>query len=185
MEQTEILRYVVEVLEKLQVPYMLVGSISSAVYGEPRMTLDIDVVVQLVPDEIEHLCEAFPPEEYYVSQEAALDALAHEGQFNVIHASSGNKVDFMVARSDAWGVEQLCRRVRLELLPGLHGYVASPEDVIIGKMLYYRDGGSEKHLRDIVGILKTGPQEVDKDYVRKWAGVLGLSDIWEITVARL
>lgn len=149
MEQTDVLRYVIEVLEEMGATYMLVGSFSSAVYGEPRMTRDIDVVVQLAPDQVERLCEAFPPEDYYVSREAALEALAHEGQFNVIHATSGNKIDFMIARGDAWGVEQLRRRVRLELLPGMRGFVASPEDVIIGKMVYYREGGSDKHLRDI------------------------------------
>lgn len=185
MEQTDLLRYVVEVLEELQAPYMLVGSISSAVYGEPRMTRDVDIVVQLAPEQIDRLCAAFSPDDYYASREAALDALAHEGQFNVIHASSGNKIDFIIARSDAWGAEQLRRRVRLELLPGLQAYVASPEDVIIGKMIYYRDGGSDKHLRDIAGILKTSPSEVDKVYVRKWASVLGLSDIWKTISTRL
>ena len=67
----------------------------------------------------------------------------------------------------------------MRLLPGLDGFVSSPEDVIIGKMLYYREGGSEKHLRDITGIIKTSSSEVDLEYISRWAEDLRLSDIWQ------
>lgn len=185
MEQTELLHHVIEILEELDAPYMVVGSFASAVYGEPRMTRDIDIVIQLSRDHVDKLCAAFPPEEYYVSCEAAVEALRYESQFNVIHGSSGNKVDFMIAHSDEWGKEQLNRRKRVKLATGLNGYVASPEDVIIGKLLYYKEGGSEKHLRDITGIMKISGGKVDKDIVSRWVHKLGLSDVWQSLLENL
>src|SRR5579859_485017 len=128
---------------------MLVGSMASGVYGEARLTLDIDIVVDLTVADAETLCRAFPEPEYYVNLPAAREAASRGGQFNVIHPTSGNKIDFMIARRDAWGRIQLARRRQERVLEDRIGYVASPEDVILGKLLYYQDGRHEKHLRDI------------------------------------
>src|SRR5438105_4821651 len=143
---------------------MVVGSFASGAYGEPRLTQDIDIVISpTAPAELNRLCAAFPPDDFYASIDAALQALHQPaGQFNVIHPTSGNKIDFMIARKDEWGREQVARRQRMRLLPDRQGYVARPEDVIIGKMLYYQEGGSEKHLRDIAGILKVSGENVDR-----------------------
>ena len=185
MEQAELLGYLIDVLENLGIPYMVVGSMASMAYGEPRLTQDIDVVVDLHDRHVLRLCAAFPQPEYYVSPEAAAEAVQHEGQFNIIHPTSGNKVDLLVVKKDAYGQEQFARRQRVEIMPDREGAVARPEDVIIGKMEYYREGGSEKHLRDITGILKVSPDEVDRRYVARWADELGLSEIWRAILRRL
>ncbi len=185
MEQDELLGQVIEVLERLKITYMIVGSIASGAYGEPRMTQDIDVVVDLRYGDIKPLCEAFGPDEFYVSVEVAAQALQRGGQFNVIHPASGNKIDFMMARHDSWGDEQISRRQRVRILPDKEGYTARPEDIIISKMGYYKEGGSEKHLRDIAGILKISSEEVDRDYVIRWAEKLGLMEVWTAVLRRL
>ena len=185
MEQPDLLRYVVEVLEGLDITYMVVGAIASSAYGEPRLTQDIDVVVDLRPEHIRHLCDAFPPGEYYVSAEAALEAVLQGGQFNIIHPASGNKIDFIVARKDPWGRIQVSRRQKVQILPDSEGYVARPEDIIIGKMAYYREGGSEKHLRDIAGIMRVSGEEVDRAYISLWAEQLRLTDVWQAVLRRL
>ena len=185
MEQPELLTYVIDVLENLRIPYMVVGAVASGAYGEPRLTRDIDIVVDLRPELVQRLCAAFPPGEFYVSDHAATEAVQTCSQFNVIHPASGNKVDFMVARPDAWGRTQLSRRQRVHLLPDRDGYAARPEDVIISKMDYYRQGGSEKHLRDVTGILKVSGEEVDRAYVTQWSRSLGLSEIWQAILRRL
>ncbi len=185
MEQPELLTYVIDVLEDLRIPYMVVGSVASGAYGEPRLTNDIDIVVDLRPELVRRLCAAFPPGEFYVSDDAATEAVQRCSQFNVIHPTSGNKVDFMVARPDAWGRTQLSRRRRVRLLPDRDGYAARPEDVIISKMDYYREGGSEKHLRDIAGILKVSDDDVDREYVARWAEQLGLTEVWQAVLRRL
>jgi hypothetical protein len=117
VEQGDLLRHVVEVLEEQAVTYLLVGSLASGVYGEPRLTHDIDVVIELQPDQVAKLCEAFPPPEYNVSEKAAREAIAAAGQFNVIHPTSGNKIDFIIARRDAWGRSQVRRRRREHICP--------------------------------------------------------------------
>ncbi len=184
MEQADLLRTVIQILEDLQIPYLVVGSLASAAYGEPRMTHDIDVVVDLRPDHVTALCNAFPAPEFYVSSEAARQAIHDRRSFNVIHPTSGNKIDFMIARDDAWGREQLARRQRILILPDREGFAAQPEDVILGKLLYYAEGGSEKHLRDITGMLRVTP-EIDRDDIGKWASRLGVTDVWQIILERM
>src|SRR2546426_357758 len=152
MEQLDFLRLAIEILERLQIPYLVCGSVASGAYGEPRMTRDIDIVIDLRLGRISDLCEQFPAPEFYVSKEAARDAVRQGTQFNVVHPTTGNKIDFMISRDDVWSRQQLARRRREKLFGTLEGFTASPEDVIISKMRYYQEGGSEKHLRDITGI---------------------------------
>jgi hypothetical protein len=185
VEQVDLLRYVVEVLEERGITYMVVGCFASGAYGEPRLTQDIDIVVDLRPDQVEPLCAAFPEEDYYVSREAALNAVVRREQFNIIHPASGNRIDLIIARKDAWGQAQLSRRQRMRVFPDRDVYFARPEDIIISKMAYYREGGSEKHLRDITGIMKVSGEEVDTAYIRQWAEKLGLTEIWQAIVRRL
>jgi hypothetical protein len=173
VEQDELLRRMVEVLEEQGITYLLVGSLASGVYGEPRFTQDIDVVVELRPIQVARLCEAFPAPEYYVSEAAAREAVACGGQFNVIHPTSGLKIDFMVARGDPWGQSQIGRRRREQILPGRLGYTAAPEDVIIAKLWYYQEGGSEKHLRDIASMFRISGDQIDKQYIAHWVDQLG------------
>jgi len=185
VDQTDLLRHVVAALEKLDLPYVLVGSIASGAYGEPRLTRDIDVVVKLLGEQVKPLCKAFPSPDYYVSLEAAREAVRRGGQFNVIHPGSGNKVDFIIARNDAWGRMQMQRRQKVRVLPDLEGCAAAPEDLILGKMLYYQEGGSEKHLRDIAGVMKVSAELVDTSYVAEWAEELGVAAIWAAILERL
>jgi hypothetical protein len=172
-------------LEEQEITYLLVGSLASGVYGEPRLTADIDVVVDVRPHQASKLCAAFPSPEYYVSEKAAQEAVATSGQFNVIHPGSGNKIDFIIARRDAWGDSQIGRRRREQILPGRSGYTAAPEDAIVGKLWYYHEGGSEKHLRDIAGMLQVSGDEIDRSYVDHWALELGLTREWEAVLDRL
>ena len=185
MEQHELLRRVLEVLEAQGIAYMVVGSVASGVYGEPRMTRDIDIVVELRPNQVAKLCEAFPAPEYYVSDKAAREAVAAGGQFNVIHPASGNKIDFMIAGHDAWGRSQAGRRRRKQIFPDLAGYAAAPEDVIISKLLYYKEGGSEKHLRDIAGMMQISGDEIDAEYIAEWTRQLAVTEEWQAVLDRL
>ena len=185
MEQADVFAFAVEVLERLKIPYMVVGSAASSIYGEPRMTQDIDLVIDPTPRHLDEFCAAFDPREFYLSRDAAHDALRTRTQFNIIHPASGNKIDVMISGNDAWGRSQLARRRRVALLPAVEAVAAAPDDVIIAKMLYYHEGGSEKHLRDIAGILKVSGSDVDRQYVQRWADELGLSAIWDAILRRI
>ncbi|HEY4259660.1 MAG TPA: hypothetical protein VGM98_05865 [Schlesneria sp.] len=185
MESGELLATAIRSAETLGIPYMLVGSLASMRYGEPRLTLDFDIVVDLTFASAEKLCQAFGGPDYYVSLPAAIEAVRHRKQFNVLHPKSGMKIDFMIARQDAWGRRQLERRRKVELYPGQHCDIAAPEDVILGKLLYYREGQSDKHLRDIAAMLQTSGDEIDRADVAAWATKLDVLDIWQAIVARV
>jgi hypothetical protein len=164
---------------------MIVGCFASGLYGEPRLTQDIDIVIAAGADDVRKLCAEFPAKDFYVSLEAAGDAARRRSQFNILHPASGTKIDFMVARTDPWGRLELERRQRVRILPDREGYIARPEDVIISKMQYYKKGGSEKHLRDVAGILKVSGEKVNRAYIEHWAEEFGLKEIWDAIQKRL
>jgi hypothetical protein len=119
-----------------------------------------------------------------VSEFAAHEAVAGHGQFNIIHPASGNKIDFMIAGVNDWAASQIARRRRVPIFAHQDAFVAAPEDVIIGKLIYYREGGSDKHLRDIAGILEFSNDLVDRDYIANFAAQLGVTDVWESICTR-
>jgi hypothetical protein len=185
LEQPELLQFAVAALERLGLPYMIVGSVASGAYGEPRLTRDIDIVVELAESHVDPLCREFPSDDFYVSPDAILDAVHRGGQFNIINPTSANKIDFMVARHDDWGREQMRRRTRVQLLPSYQGFAAQPEDIIISKLIYFQEGGSEKHLRDIAGMIRVSGDRIDRAYLERWVEKLGLVDEWKAVQARL
>ncbi len=185
MEQMDILRHAVTVLEDLRVPYLVVGSFASIAYGESRFTQDIDIVAALELKHVPGLMTAFPSPEYYLSDAAVRDAIQSSFQFNVIHPSSGNKIDFILPCSGPWADARMSRRRAVRLLPDRDVMTAAPEDVILGKLWYYSEGGGDRHLRDIAGILRVTGDGVDRAEVERWAAELGYLDIWQAIVAKV
>lgn len=178
MEQSELLRYVTTSLEQLGLRYFVTGSVATIFFGEPRFTNDIDIVVDLPADRIPDFCKAFSAEDFYVSEEMVRRAVLSKHQFNVIHPASGLKVDIMVPAENAFNRSRFARTKRIRPASDYDAVFASPEDVILKKMEYHREGGSEKHLRDISGILKISGEQIDIAYIDEWSGKLGLSEIW-------
>lgn len=176
MTQSQLLQRAVETRERLGIEYALVGSLASGTLGEARFTNDIDIVVRLDVFEAARLCDEFDSDEFYVWKPTAIDETNRGGQFNVLHPASSNKIDFMIAGETEWATQQLRRRVRREILDAGPCYVAAAEDIILGKLLYYQDGGSEKHLRDIAGILLRSPDVIDRDYLDATAAELGVTE---------
>jgi hypothetical protein len=184
MEQSDLLRYLTEALEALQLRYFITGSTATIFYGEPRLTNDIDVVVDLPGSRINDFCLRFPAPDFYVSESAVREAVSRRGQFNIIHPTSGLKVDVIVPEPSAFNESRFSRRRKVSADVGLEAQFASPEDAIIKKMEYFREGGSEKHLRDITGVLKASRQDLDLTYISRWAALLGLGEIWAMIQRR-
>jgi len=185
MEQDELLRRVVETLVRLDLPYLITGSIATILYGEPRFTNDIDVVVQLTPDRIEALVDAFPSEDFYVDPERIQQALSAKSQFSIIHPSSGLKIDFIIPAMDEFDRSRFARGWLVRPADDYEATFASPEDVIVKKMQFYAEGGSDKHLRDITSVLRISASRVDRDYVAAWADRLGLRAIWDQILSQI
>jgi hypothetical protein len=184
MEPSELLVSLASTLEALAIPYFVTGSTASIAYGEPRFTNDIDVVVDLPASRIQAFCEAFPAPEYYVSESAAREAVARRHQFNIIHPGSGLKIDVVVAKDSSFDRARFERRRRLTIAPNIEAFFASPEDLILKKLEFHRQGGSEKHLRDIASICKVSGDRLDWEYLGRWARALGVEEAWDAIVRR-
>ncbi len=175
----ELLQKVVSVLERLGIPYLITGSVAAMAFGEPRLTNDIDIVAAIDEKHIRDFLMSFPPDEFYVSEEAAREAILRQEQFNIIHPGSGIKIDVIIKQDTPFDDSRFKRLQRIYPAESYQANFAAPEDVIIKKMEYYKAGGSEKHLRDIAGILKISREIVDWDYITKWAERLDLDEVWD------
>jgi len=181
----ELLQKVAEAFEKLHIPYLVTGSVASMAYGEPRLTNDIDIVAAIEARHMQGLLKAFPEDEFFVTEEMIKDAISNLGQFNIIHPASGLKVDVILKKNSPFDNSRFSRARRIHPAESYEASFAAPEDVIIKKMEYYKEGASEKHLRDITGILRISGDIVDKDYISTWADRFGLSEIWDAIQKRL
>ena len=167
-------------LNTLGVPYMVSGSVAVIIYGEPRLTHDVDLIVVLGQHHIPRLPEAFPPAEFYCppAEVIAVEAAREQrGHFNIIHHETGFKADVYLSGRDplhAWGLAR-ARRLEVEGQPLV---VAPPEYVIIRKLEYYREGGSEKHLRDIRSMLNMSSQTIQIAELERQIAARGLQDAW-------
>ncbi len=182
MEVEELLRIASEACDSLGITYLVTGSTASIAYGEPRFTNDIDIVIDLSANKVDAFCDAFVEEEFYLNRETVRSAVRDDFQFNVIHPTSGLKIDFIVLTSSEYDRSRVARRRLLPALDDRDVIFASPEDVIIKKMLYYREGKSSKHLRDIGGILRIQADKLDRQYIADWSKRLGVEDIWRQVV---
>ena len=185
MEQYELLRQVVRVFDDLGVKYFVTGSVASIYFGEPRFTNDIDIVADLSMGHTSAICKAFPLPEFYVSEEAIRDAILTRRQFNIIQSTTGFKVDVIIPPQTAFDRACLSRAVRVHPGPDFEAMLGSPEDIILKKMEAYKEGESDKHLRDITGILKVRGDKVDRAYVHQLAQRLGLAEVWQAILDRL
>ena len=176
MTQSQLLQFAVAALERLGIPYALVGSLASSTLGEARFTNDIDIVVRLDASDANSLCDAFSSEEFSFYRPAVLQEVEQGRQFNIIHPASANKIDFMVVGDEGWPKNQLERRQLRDVLEAGPCYVAAPEDIILGKLWYYQIGGSEKHLRDITGIFLRSGESIDREYLDSMSQEIGVSE---------
>lgn len=172
---------VTSLLERLGIPYLIGGSIASSVYGIPRTTADLDLVIELRADQLESLAEGLEPA-FYVSRQAMHEAFRTKRSFNVIHLESVEKVDLFIVGDDPFDREEFGRRTAREL-PGIAGsfLFKTAEDTVLRKLLWFRSGGerSEVQWRDVVGVLKIQTGRLDDPYLRHWADRLGVSDLLE------
>ena len=185
MEQSELMRLIVQALESLEISYMITGSHASAFYGEPRFTKDIDIVADLKEERVDAFVKFFPADKFYCDKDMIRAEIKRRGQFNIIHSTSGLKIDIILTKETPFSKTEFSRRKRETLFTDKEANFATPEDVIIKKMDFYRQGGSEKHLRDITGILKISSDIIDINYITQWAGRLGLRDIWDAVLKRV
>jgi hypothetical protein len=185
MEWSDVLDDAAAKLDALAIPYVVVGSCASMIYGEVRFTRDVDIPADVAVQHIPSLMAAFPPPDHYLSEVAIADALRRKSQFNIIYNQWGVKVDVMIPDAAAREMNQLGLGITITRTSGQPIRFASPEHVIIKKLEYYQIGGSEKHLRDIAGMLKLSAFPIDRDLIATWSAKIGAQDTWETLVAKV
>lgn len=174
MQDPDLITLFAAPLEKADIRYMIAGSIASSIYGEPRNTLDIDMVVLLESFQIEKFPGLFPEKDFYIppAEVIAIESRREaNGHFNIIHHKTGLKADIYLSRNHPslpWALEHT-RRVQTGICEVT---LAPPEYVIIHKLGFYKESRHQRHLRDIAGILEQ--QELDQDFLTEQLTTLSL-----------
>ena len=180
MPEPDLIELFVGPLATEGIRYVISGSVAAMLYGEPRVTHDIDLVVFLRSSDIAKLPQIYPSPEFYVPP---ADVIATEvarqqhGCFNVIHAKSALKADFFTANRDELHALAF-RNKRQYAICGLNIMLAPPEYVIVRKLEYFREGGSDKHLRDIRSMLAVSGDQLDRAALNDWIARRGLEAEW-------
>lgn len=185
MPEAELFLLLVRPLNLAGIRYVIGGSVAAIFYGEPRLTNDVDVVAFLNEKDIRRLIEVFPPTDFYVppiETIATETARAQHGHFNIIHLDTNFKMDvYLSGRDDfnAWAFRHK-RKVAYE---GETLMLAPPECVIVRKLEYFREGGSDKHLRDIRSMLAVSGEQIDRAALAEWVRRQGVEAQWKLVEA--
>ena len=167
MDPISILKLVVSRLERLKIPYMLTGGLAVSFWGLPRTTHDVDIIIEAEREDKEKIVDTFK-KDFYISKEAVSEAIEKKFTFNIIHFKSSLKVDFWLIKKDPYKILEFERRKK-EKIFGKKIYIISPEDLILIKLFWYREGGSSRHLEDIKSILVIQKSKLDLNYIKNWA----------------
>ncbi len=168
----QLLCKIAKILETFKITYAVTGGFAVAIWGKPRFTADIDIIIELVSKNIKPLTKTLLSidKAAYVSEEAMRDALEHKGEFNFIHPNTNLKVDFWVreSKADIYGKLKL-ERARIKKINNQEIYFVSPEDLILSKLAWSKESGSTRHLEDVKTVLDVQKSKLDLDYIKKWA----------------
>ena len=169
-------------LNQMGVRYIVSGSVAAILYGEPRFTNDLDLVVFLHLDDVHGLVKAFPSPDFYVPPvEVIVAEIAREkkGQFNLIHVKTGFKADMYTTGRDDFNAWAL-RNARKFDFKGENIRVAPPECIIVRKLEFFREGGSEKHLRDIRAMLTVSGEMISREDLNYWIQRQSVEEQWKL-----
>ena len=181
-EPLQVALSVARALEQCGLRYVVGGSLASSVSGEPRSTLDVDLVVAIHAADVEPLLAALG-DDFHADAEAVHRAVRRRSSVNVFHQATSTKVDLFVLGGSPLDEQALERRVRLRVAadPERFLYVYTPEDILLQKLRWYRLGGeaSDRQWRDVLGIVTVQDRGLDEEYLRRGADLLAVTDLLE------
>lgn len=173
--QNEFVADILSLVAAADIPYMITGSLASTYYGRPRTTQDIDLVIEADATRLNAFVAAAHQRGYYVDANDAADALSRRSMFNIIDAESGYKLDLIVRKDREYSRAEFGRRREVTLL-GRRAFMVSPEDSILSKLEWSREGASERQFLDALAVARTQGDDLDMDYLRRWARELRLTE---------
>jgi len=174
-EELEVLTTVARRLDTAGIPYMVTGSIAANFYAVPRMTRNIDIVVELPERDVDQLVSLFQ-DEFYIDREMVHGAVREKGMFNIIHTAFVIKVDFVVRKDTDYRLTEFSRRRRVAV-EGYNLSIVAPEDLIISKLEWARESHSEVQPADVRHLLNA-VEGLDRDYLGRWINGLHLESLY-------
>lgn len=177
MSQGDLLSRVIGWLDECGIRYMVVGSLASSFHGEPRTTRDVDIVIDPDAEALRRFVRLLPASDFYADADAATEAIDRRTSFNIIEKETGWKVDLLIRRDRPFSREELERRLSVRLLD-TDAYIATVEDTILAKLEWAQEGESERQLRDVAAMLAVNAGTLDREYIDRWIGELGLEGMW-------
>lgn len=175
INELEVLKIVVKRLESAGMPYMITGSIAANFYTTPRMTRDIDIVIEIGENNIEVLFSLFS-DDFYIDKDSIRNAICNKQIFNIIHKEGVVKIDFIIRKDKKYSKIEFSRK-RSIVFEELKINVTSPEDLILSKLFWAKDTLSEMQIRDVRNLMKTVP-DLDIKYIENWIKELELEAIY-------
>ena len=174
-EELEVLKEVAQRLDRAGIAYMVTGSTAANFYSVPRMTRDIDIVVELSEQDVGKFILAFE-KDHYLEAAAVRDAVKSRGMFNLIHDQYIVKVDFIVRKDTPYRRKEFSRKKKISV-DGQDLYVVAPEDLILSKLEWAKDSESEVQLRDVQNLLQS-VKGLDRRYLARWTKQLGVESLY-------
>ncbi|MBN1627639.1 MAG: hypothetical protein JW944_14035 [Deltaproteobacteria bacterium] len=183
MSQQELLKKVILALEHNGIQYMITGSVVSSLQGEPRSTHDLDILIAIQKNKVHELTNHFPSSDFYIDEQAFVDAISRNGMVNMIDLKTGDKVDFWMLTDEPFDRSRFSRRQR-ESFMGTEMLISSPEDTILAKLRWaHLSGGSEKQFVDALRVYEVQHEKLDMDYLEEWAAKLGIKPLFKRLIA--
>ena len=174
-EELDVLKTVITRLDKAKIPYMITGSIACNFYSIPRMTRDIDMIIEIKLSDTKKVYELFK-DDFYIGEEEVTTAVREQGMFNIIHNDAIVKVDFIVRKNSEYRRLEFNRRKYFDF-EGMKIAIVSPEDLIISKLFWAKESRSEMQINHVKNLMAS-VEQIYYNYIKKWVKELGIENIF-------
>jgi len=175
-EELEVLKTVTRKLDEAKIPYVISGSIAANYYTVPRMTRDLDVVVEMTGSDVKNFVRLFH-DDFFIDEDMVRAEVDKKGMFNLIQSTYIIKIDFILRKESEWQEAVFERRQKVQI-DDMFIWIISPDDLILAKLLWAKNSVSELQLNDVRNLLQSG-QRLDQEYLKKWIALLRLEEVYQ------
>ncbi|HIE15107.1 TPA: hypothetical protein EYP70_07535 [Candidatus Bathyarchaeota archaeon] len=174
LDEFKVLKIVIKRLDEGAIPYMITGSVAMNYFAQPRMTRDIDIVIEINENDVERIHNLFE-RDFYIDLDAVKNAVVKKEMFNVIHLAEVIKIDFIISKEQEFDKTTFQRRKRIKI-DDMEMFLISIEDLILSKLLWSKERHSQIQLKDVRNLLQQKP---DIKYIEQWIRKLGIEELWQ------